>query len=665
MCSIAGIASFNPQENFTQNIYAANQKLQHRGPDDEGYVFFTNENVHVFGGSNTPKGVLNHNFPYAPNSVVPFIQPAKLVLAHNRLSIIDLSYAGHQPMCDATKKYWIVFNGEIYNYKALKANLVDLGHQFYSETDSEVVLHAFMQWGENCVNKFEGMWAFAIYDASLQSLFLSRDRFGVKPLYYLLTNEVFSFASELKALYHFHQQKSTLNNAAVFDYLALGKIESEEQTLINNIFELPAGFNLTIDLKTPQVKKSAYYKLKFNDAFGNFEEKKSKTYLNDIRDLIKNAIHSHLQADVPVGTCLSGGIDSSVITGNIHRIIKEKPLQQIGNQQKTFTAVYENFKQNEYHWAKQMSEFAQCEWHTTSPTPKEFIEEFQKITYCQDIPFLGTSTYSQFKVMELVKQHGVKVTLDGQGADEVFGGYAPYYSSYMSEALKLFKVAAFIQNLKNFGEGFSGLKLALRYPLKHWYLKQLSPASRLHKLQQKQPELQFIQPDLMQQHTDRTNQLLDEFCSNFNQYAQQQLYGVGFKYLMRTGDRNSMHFSIESRVPFADDIHLIEYVYNIPAVYKIRNGQSKWLLRQSQKGIVPDNILNRKDKVGFSVPENEWFKQLKNEFLAILPTESDEFVDWNNLRNQYENIHHHAINTTTIRLWRLINFALWRQTFNI
>jgi asparagine synthase (glutamine-hydrolysing) len=639
--------------------------MRHRGSDDEGYAFFTNDKYTTLAGKLTPQTVIGTRLNYTPDLYPGEVPEGQdLVLAHNRLSVIDISHFGHQPMCDEDGRYWITYNGEVYNFLEIRHELIKLGYQFRTRTDSEVVLKAYMQWGEDCLSRFNGMWAFVIYDRNTNLLFASRDRFGVKPFYYIFNDKAFAFASEQKALYHFPGTDAELNHPAVFDYLAMGKLELDQEGLVKGLMELPPSYKLTLDLNNRKLQLAKYYQLEFNPAWGGYSRRKVSGYIELLQHKLKEAIRLRLNSDVPVGTCLSGGIDSSILVCQVNQLLHELDLEQLGGRQKTFTASYKDLDIDESGFAETVVKATDAEWHQVYPSSGSMIEEFEKLVYAQDIPFLSSSTYSQFKVMELASNNGVTVTLDGQGADELFGGYAPHYSSWMMNALKNFQLGSFLSGTANMNSNFSNWKMITSFPAK-FKLAKMFTGSFINSVYAKgKPELAYLQPEFWSTHNERLSLLFDKFNSNFNEFLASQFMGDEFKNLMRTGDRNAMNFSIESRMPFADDIHLIESTFMIPSVYKIRNGYSKSLLRHAARGMVPSEILSRRDKVGFATPESMWFREVSHELHKMIQKEADEYVLWDSLFDNWDNLIADP-GATTARIWRYINFAVWRKLFKL
>jgi len=566
-------------------------------------------------------------------------------------------------MCEEEAQYWIVYNGEVYNFPELKSELSKAGYVFRTNTDTEVVLKAYMHWGTNCVQHFNGMWAFVIYDRKQNKIFACRDRFGVKPFYYIHRDDVFAFASEQKALYHFPGSKDDLNHDAVFDYLAMGKLELEQEGLVRGLMELPPSHMLNIDLESGELDIRRYYQLEYTNNWGKYKRSEEDSYTEQLREQLREAIRIRLNSDVPVGTCLSGGIDSSILVSEVNELLNKLKLEQLGGRQKTFTASYENELIDESKYAGMLVNQTGAEWHQVFPTAEQMIADFEKIVYAQDIPFLSSSTYSQYKVMELARQNGITVTLDGQGADELFGGYAPHYSSYMMNALRSMDMRSFFSGTTDMKGNFANWGMITSFPLKFRIAKTFKNSFFESGYKKGKPETDYIPEEFWNTHNKRLEILFEKYSSNFNAFLSSQFQGDEFKNLMRTGDRNAMNFSIESRMPFADDINMIETTFKIPAVYKIRAGYSKSLLRKASVGSIPSEILRRRDKVGFATPERIWFAEVGKQLKDLLLKQEDEFVQWDNLYRDWDTLQKDP-NSTTARLWRFVNFAVWRKTFN-
>lgn len=661
MCGIAGIISKQPIN--PKWIVGMTNRIKHRGPDDEGYLFAGNNEVSWAYGDDTPEEVIKSDYPYSPKihvNNVNFEDNYKIAFGHRRLSIIDLSPAGHQPMSYADGKLWIIFNGEIYNYIELREELEKKGYLFKTKTDTEVILASYAEWGENCLNKFNGMWAFVILDLNKNIIFGARDRFGVKPLYYFKDDKYFSFASEIKALATLPFYNRGINGRAVFDYFVTGIEEYDNESFFKDIHELKPSHCFIFNLNNGNFKIFKYYELYFFDDFEAYDSKKVLNYSIETRKLIFNSIKIRLRSDVPVGTCLSGGLDSSTVACVIKGILRETSLNQIGDRQKVFTASYPGKKIDESNWAKVVVDSTNSEWFLTFPKPDELIEDLEELVYFQDIPFGSTSIYAQYRVMRLAKENNVKVLLDGQGGDELFCGYNVYYKVYLAELLMQRQFQIFLREFKEIkNNGVNPLKGILKNiiaPILPLSIKKLFMWIKF-------PLLDYLDNSFLNSNINRV--FIEETSNKLNEFLHKHITYLNLKSLLRYEDRNSMRFSIEARTPFADDVELIEYVFKIPSSYKIHDGWTKYLLRISMDGIIPPQIQWRRDKIGFATPEKEWLIKNKEFFREALRGRLDGFLDENKILGDWDKIIHEQPEDTITPLWKIINFGLWRKVFNV
>ncbi|MBL0049329.1 MAG: asparagine synthase (glutamine-hydrolyzing) [Bacteroidetes bacterium] len=448
MCGIAGIVNLTSNSvQLPKLIQTMTGSIRHRGPDGEGFLLVQKNACLTAYGIDTPSSIINSRYTYSPSQNLASLEGEyDLALGHRRLSIIDLSDAGHQPMCDAQKKLWITYNGEIYNYIELREELKSKGYNFQTATDTEVILAAYQEWGTACVNKFNGMWAFVIYDEEQKKLFGSRDRFGVKPFYFVHTDMFFAFASEQKALLKAKLIQPKLNSEAVFDYFVFSKIENEEEGMFKGIFELQQACNFEFSLQEKKLTKWKYYTLPLIATFEKFDASKFQQLVNETREAIIQSIRLRLRSDVAVGSCLSGGIDSSSIVSIMNSLLNgEHPKINV------FTASFEDAKIDEGKWAAQIVAQTNSKWSRTYPNADELKLDLENLMYSQDVPIWSTSTYAQYRVMQLAKENGVKVILDGQGGDELWAGYPHHQAIYLRELLAAGELKAAKSLLKTAG----------------------------------------------------------------------------------------------------------------------------------------------------------------------------------------------------------------------
>lgn len=528
-------------------------------------------------------------------------EPGNVLLGHRRLSIIDLSDAGQQPM-SYLDRYTIIHNGEIYNYVELKEELQKKGYSFRSQTDTEVIAAAYDCWEDECVDYFDGMFAFAIWDEKEKELFAARDRFGEKPFFYYSGNNRFVFASEMKALWEAGVEKIS-NQKMLFNFITIGYTDNPEQpgeTFFENIYKLPPATTLTYNTNKNELVLEKYWDIdpeKQNKKITDTEA------IEQFNHLFTTSVKRRLRSDVAIGTSLSGGLDSSSVVSAINEL--QTTLRQTqGDKTKTFTAVFPGFEKDESIFSKQVADKFNLQQFTKAVSGDELMNDWDKLCYHQEEPFGSASVYAQYKVYELAKQYDVKVLLDGQGADETLAGYHKYYKWYWQELFrkrklsgnKELKAAKEIGVQENFGfknmiaayfPVFATVMLENQYLLKaikHEYLTR-----NFVKLQSK--EAYYTTPD----HFTLNGVLYFNTCTH------------GLEELLRYADRNSMAHGREVRLPFLSH-ELVEFIFSLPSNYKIRNGWTKWLLRETMKNKLPESIVWRKDKVGFEPPQKTWMQ---------------------------------------------------------
>ena len=559
MCGIAGIIDRSSAHTSAAKVRSMCDSLAHRGPDGEGFWSSNDGTIH---------------------------------LGHRRLSIIDLSEKGTQPMT-FNQRYTITFNGEIYNYQALKKELITAGYQFFSTSDTEVVLAAYDYWKEKCLVYFDGMFAFALYDIETEELFCARDRFGEKPFYYTLVDGVFYFASEIKAFWAIELEKK-INKHMMYLFLVEDLVENPtntKDTFYEGIYQLdPASyFYFGKNSQQPEVKKyweisiaEGQNKLTFDTSIAQFQE------------LFNKAVASRTVADVTVGCSLSGGLDSSSIVATI---------AQTNNSVPTFSARFEDFKKDEGTYIELVSNHFQTKQHNKWITSSNFEEQFERLLYYQDEPFQSGSIFAQYCVYETAKNEGVKVVIDGQGADELLGGYDKDFSVYVRELIfNNNDFQQFVAQIKaHHGTTIQVRKLDL-FALKYPKTFQLVIALK-NRIWTKIP-------------TGIAAPFHAKYAPNKPVFYRHKALKESLKYeltiqglpkLLRFADRNAMAHSVESRLPFLSP-ELVAFVYHLNSEHFLHQGWSKALLRSAMKNNLPEKIIQRKDKIGFEAPHDKWLK---------------------------------------------------------
>ena len=646
MCGIFGWMPYNNFDtiDLRKCVGRVLKSIAHRGPDDYGYAVFDAASRDVYSEK-------TNELP----------QSFKSLIGQVRLSIIDLSPSGHQPMFSEDGRYAIVYNGEIYNYIELRSELEKEGVSFSTVNDTEVLMKAVIHWGKDALNKCTGMFAFALYDSYLNKLFCARDFFGIKPFYWYRGKRGFFFASELPVLLEFPEIPRIVEPTSVYNYMIQGRYNVGGESMLKDIYQLPPAHYMEIDYADPfsalpvrywKPDLSAESKLSFADAASH------------LREMFLNSVKIHLRSDVPLGVALSGGVDSSAVTCAVRIIAPDTDLH-------TFSFMARGSDVSEEKYANLVAEHTNAVRHVVEVKPNDIINDIDDMIIKQGEPFGSTSIYAQYRVFKLAKECGITVTLDGQGADELFAGYSGYPGQRIASllcAMHPLKAYKFLTATSQW-PGRS-LTSSLMYTAEELLPAWAIPLAR--KVAGKNPYPQWLDINQIKEaggNTCPTSMVLQRkmYPSNkrVNQRLAYQLTWDGIPHLLRHGDRNAMAHSIESRVPFLTK-DIAEFCLSLPEEYLIdMTGRTKSVFKEAMHGIVPDTILNRKDKIGFATPEKEWLFSISEWVDSFLSeTKSVPYLKLDNLRKEWNNVKGGKA-PYSWRVWRCINYVRWMQMLNI
>jgi asparagine synthase (glutamine-hydrolysing) len=570
MCGIAGIVA--PDGFDPQTLIAMTHLVRHRGPNAFGFAYagsVKDDSIEI---------VYNENR-------APALQRPIIGLGNRRLSILDVSPLGNMPMAIEDGSYCVTFNGEIYNFKEVRRDLEQVGHRFRTGTDTEVLLRAYQEWRELCLQRFNGMWSFALWDRSQQKLFCARDRFGVKPFYYAISGNCFFFGSEIKQVLQASSMARVPNPHTVYNFLEYGLLDYSSDTLFSDVQQLPGGHYLTLECSRPlEPIIRRYWELHSDRELKIGPEEATEEF----RSRFAQAVKLRLRSDVPVGVCLSGGLDSSSILCQAKQLAPETCFQ-------TFSACFDEKAIDERDYIAAAVSAASATGHATFPQGNSFWESVNTIAYHHDEPLGNICTFAQWAVMEEARKNGIPVMLGGQGGDETLCGYMKYHYFYLWH---LFRHAnlQFPRELmlwaRNGTRSYGGLGFAIRYlpdPLRR-------PFSLAERVCTADFRRDFAAPG--------------SGLGPARNLAERQVIDLTYSSLpglLRHEDRNSMAHSVESRLPFLD-YELAEFAVNCPPSLKLRAGWSKWILRSSMKNMLPEKIRLRKSKLGFDTPEARWMR---------------------------------------------------------
>lgn len=593
MCGIAGIIDKKNRPVGKSEIKKITDIIFHRGPDGEGFL-------------------LEKTF----------------ALGHRRLAILDLSIDGNQPMW-YEDKYSIVYNGEIYNYIELKKELEIIGYTFKTKCDTEVILIAYDCWGEECVNRFNGMWSFCIFNKDKNILFCSRDRFGIKPFYYFEDLNYFVFGSEIKQLLQFASRE--VNTKVLVEYLVLHLEEQSEETFFKDIKRLQPSHNLIYDLNTHKASIRKYYDLRFKEDVNLYSIEEAKMQFKS--DFI-NSVKLRLRSDVKVGTCLSGGLDSSLIAAVVANEFKENA---------NFIGIHAKSSEHytdESYYAKMVADNANIDLTIIEPSEDYFLSHINKITEIQEEPISGPSLFMQYAVFEKANELGCKVMLDGQGGDETLLGYERYFSALISGKGFFRQVIEMFKYSQNSRLSFSSVIRYFFY-FKFPFIRKTSLLWKYRFI--KKEYLKILDMSIL-------NELAECYKTPF-ELQKLEITKTQLPHLLRYEDKNSMAHSVEARLPFLD-YKYVENALSFDPEHKIKEGWSKYILRKTIDEYLPEEISWRRNKRGFESPTT-WLKN-RDFFMSVIQKSS--------ILKKITNV---TDNCSDDVVWRLFSVAVWEERFNV
>jgi asparagine synthase (glutamine-hydrolysing) len=607
MCGIAGLVRRDGRPSDEQTIIRMTDAVAHRGPDGGHYMV-----------------------------------EGTLALGHRRLSILDLSDLGRQPMSYSSGRFTITYNGEIYNYLELRTELKALGHIFSNDTDTEVLLAAYSEWGSQCVKRFNGMWSFALFDRIRNVLFCSRDRFGVKPFYYIDRPNIFAFGSEIRQLLPF-LGKIRADLGVLHTYLVTDAAELSAETFFQDVRKLLGGHNLTYDFANGRITIERFYEIVKRSEVSSLPEGEA---IEAFAALLQDAIRLRMRSDVKVGTCLSGGLDSSSVATIASELYRAKSSSKFS----AITAVSEQASNNEASYAEQVVDASELDWYQTRPSYQDFADSLPQVVQTQEEPFGGPSITMQHFVMKAARANGIVVLLDGQGGDETLLGYEKYYAAYILATFRQGGPLAAMGAMRAVAANNS--KMGPVNIAKYLIGGLVAPARYM---------FYRHRHSYVRNHGSIPAHIKAFARAGADDFALQELEirSTNLPVLLRYEDKNSMAHGVETRLPFLD-YRLLETSLSLPGTLKIRDGWTKWILRKTMDRRMPDTIVWRKNKFGFEAPEDMWLKAHAKEMKSSVLKSGllSELVDTKKLATAYDSLDKRS-------RWRLYNTALWEKAFSV
>ncbi len=610
MCGIVGMVAPNPSEEL---LWRMTDTLTHRGPDDSG--IFVNGNIG---------------------------------LGSRRLSIIDLSSSGHQPMANEDETVWIVHNGEVYNYIELREELGE--YKFKSSTDTEVVLHAYEKWGESCVEQFNGMFAFAIWDSRTGKLFCVRDRLGIKPFYYYQDDDRFLFASEIKALLVAGIPRQP-NDSVIYDYLAYGYYDHSDNTFFDRVKQIPPGHYMVIQNENTNLRK--YWDVA--ESISPLNGLTGAEYTEKFNELLRDSVRLRLRSDVPLGVNLSGGLDSPSLVYTVNNLLGSK------GDLKTFSMCYDDKKYDERELIEKLVPLLNCRSNFSYFEADDVSDVVEKVLWHQEQPFGGIPTMAYWKLMGLARNEEVTVLLEGQGVDEMLAGYRYFYGALFLDYLTSLNIRQLYREIK----GYKRLNnLSFRQTLKF-----ITDGVLAYSGYGSQDASRFLKPNCLAPEFKAKYNRLPKWPSPFKSRLSNMMYRdiryTKLPRVLRFNDRMSMAFSRELRVPYLDH-RIVEFAFSIPTSQKIKEGVNKVVLRNAMEGSLPEELRNR-PKLAVASPQQDWFRtSLKDWLCDIIESESFAgrgYFNVSEVKREFEEYCRSDRGQNSFFIWQWVNLELWFRMF--
>lgn len=668
MSAIGGLITFQKAEiPISQYVQPIMSKLQHRGNFDEGYVFFTQSGHTEHYGSDTQKRRISEY------SLLPLENtPAESWIGLGQRQSEDLKSSGserHLPLSNNAKNIWIVFDGELMNVSQLADELRSEGIQIDSLDSGEIALKSYIAWKERILSKFEGSFSFVILDLEEMRVLGARDRFGIRPFYYVHDAKHFAFASEQKALIQLPFVSKKTSKSAVYDYLVLGIAESSTQTMFRGISELMPGSAFSMLLDTGNMKVWGYFHLNTDSKLDRYSRNKVSTLSYRLKKSLVNNISNHLSPGAKSAYRIDGSLESLVFPFLLKEFMEELPAKDRPKSSDIYMGIFGqieldgNQMQKELSTAKSAIRDLEVEMLESVCTFKDFAENLLKITYFQDVPFCNLDVFSQYKLLMKAKDSGVKVVLETAGSEQLFSSSGDHYDQYLQDLWQRGEYQLLLENFFGSSDGFAGKLKQIKALTREVIFRSSSDDVKETFIKVSSEEFSYLKSSF----TDRYFKNLDEKIKssplNLNQLLASELAGPIVKEKLRTTDRNAHLAGVIVRNPFVSDREMAESMVKASSVYKIRSGVSGNILRKSMRGILPEELLKARRNHSYSVKENSWLLDAKEDLKEFLTSDLDDFIDSKKIKKDWDQLVLMADNNRNDFLWRVVNLALWRHVY--
>lgn len=667
MSALAGIVAFKPIENpIARHLASILGHLEHRGKTDEGYVFFSEDGHSRHSGNDTNT---NSRTLHQLSSLDNAPPNAKMALGHRLGGLVDSEFSvSHQPYLAPEGKFWAVLDGEITNLKQLTSILRDEGVNIVHTEPVAVLLAGYAHWKERLLPKLDGSFTFVILDLEEGKLFGARDRFGVTPLYFHQDEDYFVFGSELKSLIGLPFVSKKVSKSAVYDYLVLGNSERHQQSMFRGLNELMPGSAFSTLLPRGNMKIWSYFQLNTDSKIESYSRNKVSTLAHRLRKCLLTNISHHITIGHPTAYHLEGSLESSVFPYLLKEYLRDVPAENRPKVSELFSGIVSGLEQADspdmvLKLAKTITEDLDVDLLQSVCSYRDFAENLVKVCYQQDLPFGSMDVFAQYRMLQSARAKDIQIVIDSSGSKQLFSSEPGHFMQYLQDLLHLGEYKLFLSNFFSSQNSVPNKWKVLRNISGSLIFNSTADDLKETLLKNNQEEFSYLKGDFLDRYTKNLEENLKSAPVSLNQLLTSEFSGSRVKEMLRTSDRNSAYSGVVVRQPYASDREMAELMFKASSVYKIRSGLSANILRKSMRSILPDTILKAKPYSHLQYKNNQWLAEAKEDLKQFITPELDDFIDSKKVKRDWDKLFLTAENPEGGFLWRMINFAIWRQMY--
>jgi asparagine synthase (glutamine-hydrolysing) len=668
MSAIAGLIAFSKTEApIKENLFQIIERMPHRGQKDEGYVLVAENQIGAYSGKNTPNEIKS-NLNLRPLSESPLL--AHIGFAHRFGSVSDiLNPSQHQPFVSKDQRFIITFDGEILNAKSLAKAIQNEGMEVDASNPAQIIAGGFQIWQERILTKIEGSFSFVLFDKEENKVFGARDSFGVKPLYYVHEEDFFAFASELKGLIGLPFVSKKVSKSAVFDYLILGKADTQNQTMFRGIHELMPGNAFSMLLPRGNMKIWSYFNLVTDSKIERYSRNKISTLAHRLRKSLANNVHLHLSPGLKTAYKINSSLDSLIFPYLLKESLKEIEPDERPKIKQIFNGIFGDLEiadgsnEVDLKYAQELSGSLEIELLQATCRFEDFSENLLKVCYLQDLPFTSLEVFSQFKMLEVAQKSGVQVVIDSIGAEQLFCMGQEHFEQFMQDLLAKKSYRLFFDNFFNSSNSFVEKFRLFNQLAKKIIMKSTADDLRETLIKANQEEFSYLKDHFVDRYSKNLEDNIKALPQSLNQLLLAEFSGPEVREALRTSDRNAQFFNIEVRQPFVSDKELADSMIKSNSIYKIRSGQTGNLLKKAMRGVLPNQLLESDILKKRKSSEIAWLSQAGEELKEYITPDLDDFIDSKKVKKDWDKLVLMSDGPSRDFLWRVINLGIWRKVY--